>query len=76
MSQAWSPALKVEICGTLQAAVECSGREAVPGETVLLSPGTASFDQFRNFQERGYTFMDLVRTLTTGGITNTGETSE
>jgi UDP-N-acetylmuramoylalanine--D-glutamate ligase len=63
MAAAWSPELDVQICGTLEAAVECAGREAEPGETVLLSPGTASFDQFRDFQDRGNAFMALVQRL-------------
>lgn len=63
MAAAWSPDLNVQVCGTLEAAVECAGRETEPGETVLLSPGTASFDQFRDFQDRGDQFMALVEGL-------------
>ncbi|MBI3210611.1 MAG: UDP-N-acetylmuramoyl-L-alanine--D-glutamate ligase [Candidatus Solibacter usitatus] len=50
-------------CVTLDAAVrEASGR-AKPGETVLLAPACASFDQFRNYEERGVVFKTLVAAL-------------
>lgn len=58
---AWSDSVECEICGTLERAVEAAKREAGKGETVLLSPGTASFDQFRNFEERGEVFSQLVK---------------
>ncbi len=58
---AWNAALDCEICGTLPVAVESARRDAVDGETVLLSPGTASFDQFKSFGERGDAFASLVK---------------
>ena len=60
-SAAWKGAVDCEICGTLERAVEGAMREAEKGETVLLSPGTASFDQFRSFGERGEVFARLVK---------------
>ena len=33
------------------------------GDVILLSPACASFDQFRNFEERGNLFKQLVRSL-------------
>ena len=58
---AWKGAVDCEICGTMDKAVEKALREAECGETVLLSPGTASFDQFRSYGERGDVFADLVK---------------
>ena len=60
-SAAWSTFADCEICGTLARAVERAKREAAKGETVLLSPGAASFDQFRSFGERGEVFARLVQ---------------
>ena len=60
-SKAWSGEVACEICGTLERAVEVARREAVKGEVVLLSPGTASFDQFKSFEERGDAFADFVK---------------
>ena len=54
--KAWSGAVDCEVCGTLEKAVESAFADAVEGDTLLLSPGTASFDQFRNFGERGDVF--------------------
>ena len=58
---AWKGAVDCEICGTMERAVEKVKREAEKGETVLLSPGTASFDQFKSYGERGDVFARLVK---------------
>jgi UDP-N-acetylmuramoylalanine--D-glutamate ligase len=49
--------------GTLERAVELAAAAAGPGDTVLLSPACASFDQYRDFEARGEHFRALVRAL-------------
>ena len=53
-------------CGTLAAALDEAYRGARPGETVLLAPACASFDQFQSFEHRGRVFKELVHTLAQG----------
>ncbi len=48
----------------LDHAVAHATADAQPGDVVLLSPATSSFDQFRNFEERGDTFRRIVEELT------------
>ncbi len=50
----------VEPCETLERAVELAHQRARAGETVLLSPACASFDQFADFEARGERFRELV----------------
>ncbi len=45
---------------TLQSATEAALRSSRPGDVVLLSPGSASFDEFRDFEERGERFRGYV----------------
>ena len=48
---------------TLQSAVDTAYHVANEGDTVLLSPCCASFDLFKNYEDRGAQFMDAVRQL-------------
>jgi len=47
-------------CGDLESAVAAARSAARPGEVVLLSPACASYDQFRDYEERGDRFRALV----------------
>jgi UDP-N-acetylmuramoylalanine--D-glutamate ligase len=58
-----SPHMAVAECETLERAVGEAAAEAEAGETVLLSPACASFDQFRDFEQRGDRFRELVEGL-------------
>jgi UDP-N-acetylmuramoylalanine--D-glutamate ligase len=46
--------------GTLEQAVEYASKNAKPGDTVLLAPACASFDQFKSYEHRGRRFKELV----------------
>lgn len=52
--------------GSLEHAVARGFEQAHPGETVLLSPGCASFDMFDNFEHRGRVFKQAVASLKNG----------
>jgi UDP-N-acetylmuramoylalanine--D-glutamate ligase len=53
----------VERAGTMAHAVEIAEERARPGDTVLLAPACASFDQFESYEHRGRVFKQLVRSL-------------
>ena len=50
-------------CADLEAAVAQARTLAVPGDVVILSPASASFDRFKNFEERGNAFKNFVNAL-------------
>jgi UDP-N-acetylmuramoylalanine--D-glutamate ligase len=58
-----APHMPVAQCGVLDEAVKRAAQAAKPGETVLLSPACASFDQFKDFEARGDAFRAAVEAL-------------
>ena len=60
-------ALPHQHCGTLEAAVQAAASDAAQSQAdepvVLLAPACASYDQFKNFEERGERFRSLVAAL-------------
>jgi len=55
--------VRLERCGDLAAAVGFAQSHADAGDTVLLAPACASFDQFKSYEHRGQVFKELVRAL-------------
>ena len=56
---------RIEIyeCDTLQETVNTAKKVAKKGEVVLFSPASASFDMYKNFEERGDKFKSIVNSL-------------
>ena len=60
----WKDRLPVRNAGrSLERAVQLARESAQPGDVVLFSPGTSSFDMFKNYAERGNQFRTLVQNL-------------
>lgn len=55
--------IPTEVCGDMARAVARAHAEAEPGETVLLAPAAASFDQYDSFEARGADFIAQVEAL-------------
>ncbi|WP_158820154.1 UDP-N-acetylmuramoyl-L-alanine--D-glutamate ligase [Granulicella sp. S156] len=55
--------VKIERAETMDRAVALAHEVAVAGDTVLLAPACASFDQFQNYEHRGQVFKSLVQSL-------------
>jgi len=55
--------LSIDICAGLEAAVQQAAWVAEPGDVVLLAPGGTSFDEFKDFAERGERYRTLVEVL-------------
>ena len=63
VSRSWAGTAKSEIASSLADAVGRAHATAKPGEIVLFSPGTSSFDMFKSYADRGDQFRALVRAL-------------
>jgi len=58
--------VKTQTAATLREAVHTAYADAAPGDVVLLSPGCASFDEFRSYAHRGDVFKETVNRLENG----------
>ena len=61
MKEAWGGAVPLEEAESLDEACRLSLGKAQKGDTVLLSPACASFDMFKNYQERGRLFKETIQ---------------
>ena len=63
LESVWSSVVRCERFRSLREATQTAWRESDAGDVVLLSPGCSSFDQFRNYEDRGNQFQRIVRTI-------------
>jgi UDP-N-acetylmuramoylalanine--D-glutamate ligase len=61
--QSYQGVIDIVDCDSLDAAVQQANKFAQPGDCVLLSPMCASFDMFRDFEDRGKVFKEIVGRL-------------
>lgn len=64
MERAFAGLAPTSRVASLREAVNCATEFAEPGDTVLLAPACASFDQYPDFQARGDDFQSAVMELT------------
>ncbi len=55
--------IKIYMCEKFEETIQTAKKVAKPGDVVLFSPASASFDMFKNFEERGNKFKELVNNL-------------
>jgi UDP-N-acetylmuramoylalanine--D-glutamate ligase len=66
MADAWRNDVACVVCADLKEAVKRAWQDAKNGDVILLSPGCASFDQFKGFEDRGEQFSRIVRDIQKG----------
>ena len=59
----WGQRVRCEHAASLAEAVSLARANAQPGDVVLFSPGTSSFDMFKSYADRGDQFRNLVQNL-------------
>ena len=62
---AWEATVPCEIASDMEEAVRLAAEASRPGQAVLFSPGTSSFDMYSGYAQRGDAFRDAVRALDT-----------
>ena len=70
------PSVKSSKAGSMEEAVATGLRLSSPGDVVLLAPGCASFDMFKDFEHRGRVFKEAVHALARTGAGSGGSEKE
>ncbi len=66
IEQMWSPKVRcINVGSSLERAISTAQSQARSGDIVLFSPGTSSFDMFKNYADRGNQFRQIVHQLKT-----------
>jgi UDP-N-acetylmuramoylalanine--D-glutamate ligase len=65
IASSWWQHLPCLPADSLEESVQIARDQAQPGDVVLFSPGTSSFDMFKNYADRGNQFRALVQSLST-----------
>lgn len=55
--------IDIHMCESLEETIKLAKKVAKPGQVVLFSPASASFDMFKNFADRGNQFKELVKKI-------------
>jgi UDP-N-acetylmuramoylalanine--D-glutamate ligase len=66
LAQSYDPGFESIMIESLEAAFAWCWSRSQSGDTILLSPACASFDQFRDYEHRGETYVRLIRALASG----------
>jgi UDP-N-acetylmuramoylalanine--D-glutamate ligase len=61
LASCWNDVIHCTCCDSFEEAVLGATAQATPGDVVLLSPGCASMDMFRDYQERGERFSEIIQ---------------
>lgn len=76
IEQALEQVVPVRVVKDLEQAVKLAKQHAQAGDTILLAPACASFDQYKNYEQRGDHFIDLVQRLVSGSGRPVGKHDE
>lgn len=60
LDECWKDCVKTSVYADMKSALDSACKNVCANETILLAPACTSFDQFRNFEERGDHFIDMV----------------
>ena len=63
INQAWKDVVPVRKCDSLETAVENAFEIADPNDNILLSPACSSFDMFKDYEDRGKRYKEIVNNL-------------